>query len=216
MCASVYDMSWWGSWFGLLVGGTLIWHALTGTVLPSYSTDSHCPGNRSSSSRTQSTHGFVNKIHTHTHAHTLTQTYTHPSRGSVLSDLALGLVGTDGWTVGVWAAITRKSKGTHAQVHTLSHTHTGTYTQRITGSPRLGQKVANIQTDRLKCTQRSLPRSVSHTDTRTHSHSQGHIRQLSHSHTHAYLLVNTHLDSNMAFDSHTQTHTRTHTHTQDY
>lgn len=67
---SVYDMSWWGSWFGLLVGGTLIWHALAGTALPSYSTDSHCPGNRSSSSRTQYTRNL--------HTHTFTQTHTTP------------------------------------------------------------------------------------------------------------------------------------------
>ena len=154
------------------------------------------------------------------------QRYTHPSWGSVLSDLALGLVGTDGWTVGVWAAITRKSKGTHAQVHTFSHTHThththrGTNTQRITGSPRLGQKVANIQTDRLKCMQRSLPRSVSHIDTRTHTLTFARTHTSANPQSHAYLFTCKHAlgpKHGLSFShADTHTHTRTHAHTQDY
>lgn len=64
---------------------------------------------------------------------------------------------------------------------------------------RLGQKVAHIQTDGLKCSRKRLTHTISH----THA-----TRWLSHSHTHTYLLVNTVSELNTASSS-----SNTHTHT---
>jgi len=122
VCVCVYGMSWWGIWFGLLVGGSLIWHALFGTVLPSYSTDSHCPGNRSSSSHAQSTHRFV---HTHTHTKlTHTHSHKHTPLSRQCSFWSRFGTGGDRWVnSGSLGCHHLKSKGTHAQIHKFN-THT--------------------------------------------------------------------------------------------
>lgn len=123
-------MSWWGSWFGLLVGGTLIWHAFTGTVLPSYSTDSHCPGNRSSSSRTQSTHRFLCKIHAHSRKHTHARTHAHPSLSRQCSFWSRFGTSGDRWVnSGSLGCHHLKSKGMHAHSHTPRQTRTDTHRQ---------------------------------------------------------------------------------------
>lgn len=159
-CVGVCDMFWWGSWSGLLVGGTLIWHALSGTALPSYSTDSHCPGNRSSNSRTQSTHRFIYQINTHPHSHK--QTYTLLLRQcSFWSRFGTG---GDRWVnSGSLGCHHSKSKGTHAHIHT---SHTNTLTHIYTQDHWLTQtwSESSKHTARLKCSRKSL----------THTHTQGH------------------------------------------
>lgn len=127
MCGS-FTLPWWGSWPA--VGGglfnILIWHVLTGNALPSYSTDSHCSGNRS--------------LNPHTNVATLNCVvcnFMHARLcwGDVLSELVLGLVWTEGWTVGVWSAVTREAK-THKDRFVLTGSQTssesGKYAARET------------------------------------------------------------------------------------
>lgn len=134
-CVHVCDMSWWGSWFGLLVGGTLIWHALTGSVLPSYSTDNPYPGNRNSNSCTQSTR-------TYTHWYKNTDTHSCKHTQSPLEAMFF-LISLWVW----WGQMGEQWESGRLSLEKQRHACTHTNTQRITGSPRLGHKWSNLQTN---------------------------------------------------------------------
>lgn len=95
-----------------------------------------------------------------------------------------------------------KSKGMHAQIHTF-YIHGQTRTQG-----RLGQKVANRQTVRLRCS-----RSVELVGSPPLIHTLTNIgtqHQLSLCCTHTYFVVNTRSDSNVASNSHGTTHAHQH------